>query len=364
MRIVVDGTRLCNELTGIGRYTQSLLAALASQRNDWEFIVLSPYVPRERIDLPNVLYDLATSKAKSTRIRGWHAWWFDAVLPRVVDSFMPCVFWAADGLAPFSMRRALVALTIYDYTPQLYPETMAFVPRHYRNLNQLFWLRRARWLLPISNSVANETRQLHGIEPGPVIYPGVDDIFRHTARDSKAHATEYFITVGTIEPRKNFKNLLLCVRRLVDEGIWPSGLKLRIVGGKGWRDTEILREIQSLEEKGIAERLGYVPREDLPRLLAGARALLMPSIYEGFGIPVAEALACGCPVICSDIAPFREIASAQNAVFHGVDLDSMLATYRQLFSTTDLLPNNVAARSIGNFDWAVSANAFATVVST
>jgi glycosyltransferase involved in cell wall biosynthesis len=362
MRIVVDGTPLCLPLAGIGQYTCSLLAALATERPDWEFVVLSPYPVRTTIDSPNVRHDLVASKAKPLHTRGWRAWWFDAVLPRVVRTLAGQVFWAADGQVPFGLYSISVALTVYDFVPYRYPKTMAFMPRIYRHWNNKLWLRRATWLLPISRAVAGELRELHGIEAGPVVYPGVDDIFHQTSRASITEDTSYLVVLGTIEPRKNLLGLVRCIEVLIDDGCWPEGLELRIVGGKGWCDSNTLTAIERLEARGVVRRLGYLRREEIPPLLAGARALLMPSLYEGFGMPIAEALACGCPVVCSDIAPFREIAKEPNVLFHGLETASMLATYRRLLLEPEVLPAHAAPDCVRALTWRRSAEIFAGAI--
>src|SRR5690242_12187883 len=118
MRIAIDGTALCYPLTGIGRYTRSLLDALASERPSWKFIVLSPYATSSPVQERNVCYDLRASRAREGRLVGWRAWWFDAVLPKVVREVDADVFWAASGLAPFLLSHVPVALTVYDFVPE------------------------------------------------------------------------------------------------------------------------------------------------------------------------------------------------------------------------------------------------------
>jgi len=360
--MVIDGTPLCMPLTGIGQYARAMLQALAVIRPAWEFVVLSPYPPLVPVELPNVRHALAASRSRTKRQRGWRAWWFDAVLPTAVANLAADVFWAADGQAPFFLKGTPVALTVYDFVPLRYPDTMAFLPRQYRLRNHNRWLSRACWLLPISHAVGNELRSLHGIEPGPVVYPGVDEIFRIARRDSEPANERYLVTLGTIEPRKNLLALVRCVQTLTEEGSWPADLKLRLVGGKGWRDRDTLRSIDVLEARGVVQRLGYLAREELPALLAGARALLMPSLYEGFGMPVAEALACGSPVVCSDIPPFREIVCEPDALFHATDAASMLDAYRLLVSNASTLPRRSNPDAATAFTWHGSAEVFAQAV--
>ncbi|WP_243317485.1 glycosyltransferase family 4 protein [Geothrix paludis] len=328
-RILVDGSPLCYPLTGIGQYTHSLLNAMALERPDWEFIVLSPYHPTSPVRLPNVIHDLKASKARKEHATGWRAWWFDAILPRACRQLGGDFLWAANGLVPFALSGLKVALTIYDFVPERYPETMAWMPRQYRKWNLRHWLGRASLLLPISKATEQEALTLFGATSHAVVYPGVDDLFftPPSSLEPGAGEDDYLIVLGTLEPRKNLDRLIGCVEELVRRGTWPTGLRLRIVGGKGWRDSTLLKRISALEATGIAQCTGYLERAVLPCQLRNARALLMPSLYEGFGMPLAEAMAVGCPILCSDIPPFREVVEGYPALCHGTDLAAMVEAY-------------------------------------
>jgi glycosyltransferase involved in cell wall biosynthesis len=360
-RVVVDGTPLCLPLTGIGQYTHSLLSALADARPHWEFVVLSPYRPLVPVARPNVHHDLATGRSRALHTRGWRAWWFDSLLPGMVKKLCPQVFWAADGHAPYRLAATPVALTVYDFVPSKYPQTMSFAPRHYRRLNQWYWLTHARWRFPISRAVDDEMFALHGLRGAAVVHPGIDLMFRSVPRGV---VEPHVVVLGTLEPRKNLATLMNVLRALDDGGAWPTGLAVRLVGSKGWQDGPTTRAIVELETRGLVTRTGYLPRSELPQLLANARALLMPSLYEGFGMPVGEALATGCPVVCSDIAPFREIVQEPFAAFHGTDETSMLAAYRALMADDMAQLRRPPQGIVDSFDWDRSAQSFADALES
>jgi len=367
MRVAVDGSPLCYPLTGIGQYTQSLLNALASERPAWEFIVLSPYPPTSPPSRPNVHHDLKASRAMSSHKVGWRAWWFDFILPSAVSAVGADVFWASNGLVPFRLSGPRVALTIYDFVPERFPETMTFMARSYRKWNLRHWLKRAAWLMPISKSVGDETLSLFSMRTDAVIHPGVDSLFTDYVlpprKDAGPSPSDYLVVLGTVEPRKNLAALIRCIGQLVMEGVWPKDLSVRFVGLNGWLDRQVQDKIDELETQGIVERLGYVPREVLPGLLANARALLMPSLYEGFGMPIAEALAVGCPVICSDIPPFREIIGEKPALFHETNDASIYDVYKQ-YITTYKTPQiqRVNKDTDSMFTWEGSASRFIQVI--
>jgi glycosyltransferase involved in cell wall biosynthesis len=354
MRIAVDGTPLAYPLTGIGHYTRSLLEALAAERPSWELVVLTPYLPLCEMRAANVRFELERARSRKRHARGWRAWWFDVVLPSAVRSLGADLFWGPTGLIPFRIRGVPVAITVHDFVSVRYPGTMPLAARLYRTWNQRAWVRRSDVVMAVSRATADEARSIFGIDPHAVIHPGVDEVFLHPQLEGPGPATsgDFFLVLGTVEPRKNLEALLATAGVLLDEGAWPSGLRILVVGGAGWRDASVRASLGRLEARGIVRSLGYVPRGALPRLLREARALLMPSIYEGFGMPVAEAMAVGCPVVCSDIPPFREVAGSYPAVFHGTGVDAMVAVYRRLVAD---LPRPSSVKPAVPFTWAKSA---------
>jgi len=333
--------------------------ALAADQPDWDFIVYAPYPLITPLKFPNIQVRQNLMRGKP-RI-GWRVWWFDCLLPRAVAKEGGDYFWAANGLVPYLLRGMLVALTVYDFTPERFPGTMGTFPRLYRKFNLRRWLGRAAMVLPISRFTAREAQDLYGIPSQAVVYPAPDAIF--TKKGAGASNGDYLLALGTLEPRKNLEALLSAVAILYLEGVWPRSLKLRIVGGKGWQDDKMIRIVERMEDEGIVERMGYLPRMDLPGILENARALVMPSVYEGFGMPVVEAMAVGCPIICSDIPVFREILGNYPALVHGTDVASIADALRKLVADPSLPPRpDPSQHDYPSFSWSSSAEVFATAL--
>jgi glycosyltransferase involved in cell wall biosynthesis len=121
----------------------------------------------------------------------------------------------------------------------------------------------------------------------------------------------YVLSVGTLEPRKNLPMLLEAFDRLLARaGTDSAGLDLVTVGGRGWRDRHLRSELERRLRSGRVHAIGYVPEEDLVALYSGAEVLAYPSHFEGFGLPALEAMACGTPVVASDISALREVSGA------------------------------------------------------
>ncbi len=221
------------------------------------------------------------------------------------------IFHATEHLLP-RLRRIRSVFTLHDLIFQ-------FDPDSHKPLNIAFlktmmprFLRRADAVIAVSECSKRDAVNLYGVDPGKihVIYEGVDAHFAPvTAPDqlaavrSKYHLPERFILhVGTIEPRKNLP--------LLFEAIAQSNKPLVVAGQLGWLTDPILAKVKAW---GVEDRVtftGYVADDDLPALISAARLLAMPSKYEGFGLPVLEAMACGTPVIASNTSSLPEVGGS------------------------------------------------------
>lgn len=169
---------------------------------------------------------------------------------------------------------------------------------------------------------------------------------------------QYSLFVGTLDPRKNIDSLLTAYERM------PQSIRQRtpliITGFKGWKSKATLERIQKGEKEGWARYLGFVSQNDLPFLYAGARVFLYPSYYEGFGLPVLEAMASGIPVICSDQSSLPEVVGDPNnaALIHPEDHDALYNTLLRALED-DLWCNTLQQRGLqraAHFSWDKTAS--------
>ncbi len=221
------------------------------------------------------------------------------------------------GLAFVSplLARLPTVVTVYDLSFIHYPERLSAARRLYLRLFTGISCRRARRVIAISRSTAEDVRRLLGV-PGEridVAVPGVGERFRplpaaEVAAFRAAHdlPPRFLLHLGTLEPRKNLPVLLRAYARL------PEGVRrhapLILVGGEGWGSDAIRATITTLRLGETVRLAGYAPDEELPLWYNAAAALVCPSVYEGWGLPVAEALACGTPVLASDVSSLPEAA--------------------------------------------------------
>jgi glycosyltransferase involved in cell wall biosynthesis len=300
------------ERTGIGNYIHGLVQQLPRIAPQHEYFLYSNkeiYVPgieamvQKRVDArfgrcPGPLWLLGRGGALARKDK--------------VD-----IFWATHPLLPFRIPADVVKIIVlYDLAWLRYPETMSG-----RNLlMQKTCARRAiaaaNRIVVISRSTQDELVQLLGVprEKTWLVHPGISEVYspQDPVRASTYISTKYRVpsrymaAVGTIEPRKNLKLLVEALAILKRSG--NLDCPLVIAGAKGWKNSGLFRDIQAakLTEEDI-RFLGYLPDEDLPSFYAGAQLFLFPSLYEGFGMPPVEAMACGTPVIASKVQPMPEV---------------------------------------------------------
>ncbi len=199
-----------------------------------------------------------------------------------------------------------VVVTVHDLAVFRFPEAFGRWTRAYSRRAVPRALRAARLVLTVSEFTKREVGELLGVpeERVRVVPNGVEPVFRP---DGAAEPGDYVLAVGTLEPRKNLPRLAEAARSL--------GVELRVVGARGWGDVP-------LENVTL---LGEVGDEELARLYRGARCLAYPSLYEGFGIPVLEAMACGTPVVTSDRPGTAETAGGAAVLVDPLEPEAIAA---------------------------------------
>jgi glycosyltransferase involved in cell wall biosynthesis len=292
MKIVVDVTPLSRPRTGIGNYFRGMLAGLTeASEGRHELVAFGPSGPlgRERIRASLDGLPVELRLPLLPRAHAWRTTWSRfGRLP--VERFLgPLdVFHFSDWMYP-PQRSGLRATTIHDLVPLRFPDWVEPATLRMHGPKYLHAAQTCDRIFVNSRFTAGEVVDLLGVSPERIVVapPGIDPLFRPDGERADL-GTPYVLAVGTLEPRKNLPALaeaFAVVRQRHPE------LTLAIAGLDGWEDRPI-------EAEGI-QLLGYVSDEELARLYRGAAAFAYPSRFEGFGIPVVEALASGVPAVVS-----------------------------------------------------------------
>jgi glycosyltransferase involved in cell wall biosynthesis len=315
MRIGVDALILCSRFaaTGIPRAVREILLELQRLDRDNEYYLYSKFDfdfpfenPRWHKCLhPGIPYVLGNFYLK-------HGLKGSDGPPRLDVFWTTRTFAFPLGLPPATGR----VLTVYDLVWVLYPETTE--PWNLRAL-RLFAgraVRQAHRIISISESTCRGLEEQLEVprRKVEVIHLGVSASFAPRDRTESARfiagkygtSPDYICTVGTVEPRKNLVTLVEAMRLLYQREDWRH--QLLIAGGSGWKNSDVYG---SVKRCGLTEReitfLGRVPEEDLPTFYSGAALFVFPSLYEGFGLPLLEAMACGTPVVASNTSSMPEV---------------------------------------------------------
>ncbi len=237
-------------------------------------------------------------------------------------------------------------VTIYDLTFLLYPESFKRSKRFYLGLFTRLSARRARRIIAISESTKRDVVRLLGVSPEKVevVYCGIDEAFRPLAPlppqswgergevaafQSKRGLPERFVLfVGTIEPRKNVTRLIEAFATL--RPCDPAPLKLVIGGAKGWFYQDVFARVEELGLEGQVMFPGYIPVSELPLWYNAAELFVYPSLYEGFGLPPLEAMACGTPVITANTSSLPEVVGEAGLTVDPLDVEGLAETMRRV----------------------------------
>jgi alpha-1,3-rhamnosyl/mannosyltransferase len=364
MRVALDGQPLLAPLAGVGHYTGQLIHALARADVRHRYYVLLPrpvravwrrstfaVFPEANVEV------VIPSWCGAVRARIRRQLGYVAEIGRDIEPPVD-VFHATNHIFPYHVRAARRVVTIHDMTLLLHPEwhppdRLAVMVPSFEPAVTL-----ADHVITPSASTRNDVIKLLSVDPDrvSVIPEGVDAIFApRGAAEVQARlaplgltAGEYLLFVGTVEPRKNLARLLRAVE-LAAPALGP----LVLAGGQGWKNAQILDALTRLERSGRARRLGYVPDELRPALLAGARAFVYPSLYEGFGLPPLEAMACGTPVLTSNVSSLPEVVGDAALLVDPEDVEALTAALARIWAD-DALRADLRARGLAQarrFSW-------------
>ena len=330
---------------GVSRFTYTLLESLIQHDHNQHYIAF--------ISQREAMAAEASSLHDSERIElipgAWQTerplqriFWEQTALPSELRRLEVDVFHSPVNVLPEYVPCASV-VTVHDLAFMRYPQYFRPARRNYQRVFTARSVRRATVTVADSDSTKRDLIDyFHApVDQVRVIYPAIDPIFRpvedpHVLAEFRVrHALppRYLLYLGTLEPRKNVVGLVEAYARLrTEDGETPP---LVLAGAKGWYYQPLFERINSLGMQEHITFAGYVAREEQPLWYAGAELFIYPSLYEGFGLPVAEALACGTPTITSNVSSLPEAGGSIAMLVDPNDWDALAHTMRVALADPD-----------------------------
>lgn len=357
MTIYLDVSAAVNSRAGLGRYTRSLADALIAE------LEIPPTLFYNRTSEATVPPNWRNLPQRAFRM-GYKPWrmlvWQGQLLRMDFSRLVPgaAIFHATEHLL-LPLRGVPTVLTIHDLIFKLFPE-------HHKKLNYYFlnaavplFVRRADAIIAVSQATKNDLMRHYGTPDNKitVVHEAAAPHFRvvPSSEVSRVRAKydlpeRFLLTVGTIEPRKNLTRLVEALARLRKA---DRQLYMVVVGSKGWMFDEFFAKIEELGLQGAVRMLGFVPDEDLPAVFRAATVYVMASIYEGAGLPLLEAMACGVPVVSSRESSLPELGADVPRYFNPYDVDNMTEVLRQVLDDEALRAHMASQGPVraGRFSW-------------
>ncbi len=373
MRIGIDVTAAITQGGGIGRYTRELIFALTAVDPDNEYHFFAAKNPTASpVPHPIPQTDNVHLHTAPVDERWLYRLWYRLRLPLPVQAFTGKLdlFHSPDFVLPPVHGRIPTLLTVHDLSFVHYPEV--FPERLVSYLNQVVpWsIGRATHILADSQATKDDLTAVWQVSPDKVtvLYSGVHSRFQPVTDEKKLTAVRrqyqlgdapYILAVGTVQPRKNYQMLIRAFQPIAQ----THPHHLIITGGKGWLMEEMMAEVGRQGMDGRVHFPGFVADDDLPALYSGAALFVFPSLYEGFGLPLLEAMGCGVPVITSNASSLPEVAGNAAIQLSPHDQAAWTEAIQHLLADPAERTRLVAAgfRQTRRFTWEQSARQLRTL---
>ncbi|HEY8491390.1 MAG TPA: glycosyltransferase family 1 protein [Dehalococcoidia bacterium] len=361
MRIAIDVTAIPRLRVGAGTYMAELVRALLRTGREHEFLVLArPGAFPDLCGLPNATVLGVRVGPPPARLA-----WEQTALPLLLRRYGAHVLHSPHHTTPVAVPGVRRVVTFHDVTFLILPWRYPLARRWYMTAASRLSARLADRVIAVSETVARDIRRyLPAAAPKlHVVREGVSERFAPAA-DAEVAACRarygltqpYLLHVGRLDPGKNLRVLLLVLAALRDAGL-PHHLVL--AGPPGWKNAGFYRLLSELELGDRVKALGYVPDEAMPALYSGADLFVFPSLYEGFGLPPLEAMACGTPVVASSRSAMPEVLGDAALLVEPQDVGAVTAAVRRVLEDEALRARlrEAGLRRAAGYSWESAARA-------
>jgi len=332
-RIALDMRPVTTTRAGVATYCCGLLYGLARVARDEEFLLYAKTAPPPDLDVTGPFQWRAMPASL----------WLPLAVPRALRAGHVELFHGTNHMVP-PFAGVPTVITVHDLGALTRPQYHTWRNRLLSVPQMLLSLHRARRLIADSRYTARELiSRVPGLDPArirviplaphPHLEPATPDAVR-AVRDRLRLPATFFLFLGALGPNKNVVTLLRAVRQLTAAG--DERARLVIAGAEGSHADDVRQEVRRLGLEQRVQFAGYVAKEDLPAIFGAATAFVFPSLFEGFGLPPLEAMACGAPVICSNAASLPEVTGDAAILIDPASADELAVALRNLLDDAEL----------------------------
>ncbi|NNC96402.1 MAG: glycosyltransferase family 4 protein [Chitinophagales bacterium] len=328
---------LKDKMEGIGWFSYETLKRICATHPDIEFhFLFDRSYHEEFIFSPNIVPHVVMPQARHPIL--WK-WWFEISIPTALKNIQPDIFFSPDGYLSLKSKVPTV-MVIHDLAFEHYPEFVSKTAARFYKQNVPKYAEKARRIATVSEFSKRDIHEKYDVplDKIDVVYNGASHVFRPfndhektLVKQTHTNGKEFFLYTGAIHPRKNIRRLLLSFDAFKEQT--GSNMKLVLAGRQAWMYEDILEAYKEMNHRVDVIMKGHVDQSLLADLVGSATALVYVSLFEGFGIPIVEAMQADTPVITSDTSSMTEIGGDAALLIDPYSIDEIVAAMKKI--TTD-----------------------------
>ena len=363
MKVAINTRFLIKDkLEGIGWFTFEVVKRLIEQHPEDEFIFFfdRPY-EEEFIFGKNVKAEVLFPPARHPVL--WYLW-FEWSLPKALKKHKPDVFLSPDNYLSLNSNVRTV-LIMHDIAHVHYPEEVPFLARKYYNFFVPKYLNKAEHIIAVSNYTKEDIHKSYQIDFSKISVAcnGCKAYFKPLSLSEKeeikqqfSDGEDFFFYIGAIHPRKNVHRLILAFDQFKKKT--GSSMKLLLGGRFAWQTTIVKEAYENAKFKKDIVLLGYIKNENLPGFIGAALALTYVSLFEGFGVPLLEAMNAETPVITSNVSSMPEVVGNAGLLVDPTNVESIANAMLQIYKDKDLINSLIEKGRLqkGKFNWQIATD--------
>ena len=350
-----------NRLEGIGWFTFETMKRMVKSHPEHDFYFIFDRTHSEEFIFADNVHPVVIGPPAKHPIL-WK-WWFERRIPKVLKKIEADVFISPDGF--LSLKTDVpTLLVIHDLAFEHFPEMVPKSARKFYKKYSPLYARKADRIATVSRYSKKDIVDLYGVKEDKidVVYNGASDAYypmngttESTVKGQYTNGKDYFLYAGSLHPRKNTHRLFKAFDKFKSEN--NSDVKLLIAGRWGWQVDEIKKAFKEMKHADDVIFADYLNQDTLSKVTASASAMVYPSLFEGFGIPVLEAMRCGTPVVTSKVSSMPEVAGEAAIMVDPESVDEIANAMRSVYFDKDLRKNlsEKSIRQAGLFSWDITA---------